>query len=226
MQKTSMGEQLAWLLGGAIVVVGFMVWLGSRTPDTPQGQRDMSAVESMDHSWGPENAAVTIVEYSDLQCPACANYHPAFKQLRVTHADKIRFVYRHHPLYEIHPLADLASRATEAAHKQGKFWEMQDRIFTTQASWTALSVEQATDRFAAFAKELGMDEGRFRKDIVADDVAARVTRDMAMSNRAGVSGTPTFFINGSVASLPSNYASLRSLIDGLLTTTSSSTPTK
>lgn len=224
--KTSTWEHAAWLLGGVIVVVGFMVWLGSNTAKTPQGQRDVSGIEAMDHSWGPENAAVTIVEYSDLQCPACAAYHPAIKQLRVTHADTVRFVYRHHPLYDIHPLADLASRATEAAHAQGKFWEMQDRLFATQASWTSLSSSDATNRFATYARELGMDEDRFRKDLISDAVASRITRDMLLSSRAGVSGTPTFFINGSLVSLPSNYASLRSIIDGLLNPATGTTSTK
>lgn len=216
MQKSSSLVHGAWLLAGVVVVIGLMVWLGSRNSAGETGKRDTSSVESVDHTWGPADAKITIVEYSDFQCPACASYHPAIKQLQATHADKVRFVYRHHPLYDMHPLADLAARASEAAHTQGKFWEMQDKLFTTQGSWTQLSGSEATNRFASFARELGINEEQFRRDLVSNEITSRVTRDMSLSRRAGVTGTPTFFINGEVVQLSSNYATLRATIDSLL----------
>jgi protein-disulfide isomerase len=220
MKQRSFWEQTVWLFGGIIVVVGFMVWLGSRGPGVLQDARDASVVEERDHRWGPEAAALTLVVYSDLQCPACALYHPAFTQLRTSHADKIRFVYRHFPLSGIHPRADLASRAAEAAHLQGKFWEMHDMIFAAQRTWSPMAEEAATEQFVGMAKKLNMNEEQFRKDILSDAVVARVRRDILVGTKAGVSGTPTFFVNGSVVSLPSNYASLRSFIDERLATTS------
>lgn len=137
---------------------------------------------------GPAKADVTIVEYSDFQCPFCARVVPTLDQLRETYGDKVNLVYKHLPL-RIHPEAPGAAAAAEAARLQGKFWEMHDKIFAGQR-------ELSDAKYVEWAREIGLDAERFEKDRKSEAVRARIAKDEAEANRLGVSGTPAFFING------------------------------
>lgn len=137
---------------------------------------------------GPAKADVTIVEYSDFQCPFCARVVPTLDQLRETYGDRVKLVYKHLPL-RIHPEAPGAAAAAEAAGLQGKFWEMHDKIFAGQR-------ELSDAKYVEWARALGLDLERFEKDRRSEAVRARIAKDEAEANRLGVSGTPAFFING------------------------------
>ncbi|MEB2346487.1 MAG: DsbA family protein [Deltaproteobacteria bacterium] len=137
---------------------------------------------------GPAEAEVTIVEYSDFQCPFCARVVPTLDQLRETYGDRVKLVYKHLPL-RIHPEAPGAAAAAEAAGLQGKFWEMHDKIFANQR-------ELSDAKYVEWARALGLDLARFEKDRRSEAVRARIAKDEAEANRLGVSGTPAFFING------------------------------
>lgn len=142
-----------------------------------------------DHILGPENMSATLLEYGDYECPACGAAHPLVKAILENVGDRICFAFRHFPLSNVHPHAERAAEAAEAAAAQGDFWEMHDTLFENQ---DALDY----DDLAEYAAELGLDASRLIREVMADAYAARVREDFASGLRSGVNGTPTFFING------------------------------
>jgi protein-disulfide isomerase len=141
-----------------------------------------------DHVRGPDDALVTLVEYGDLECPYCGQAERTLRQLLADGGD-LRYVWRHLPLTDVHPHAEQAAEATEAAASQGKFWEMHDLLFDHQ---DALRLPELID----YAGELGLDTDRFSDDVRKQTGAARIAEDVDGADLSGVSGTPTFFING------------------------------
>jgi protein-disulfide isomerase len=143
---------------------------------------------------GNPQSKVVVVEYSDFQCPACRAYEPLLAQVVSLYADKVAFVYRQYPLYQIHPNADLGARASEAAGAQGKFWEMHNVLFAKQSEW---SVQPNAETFVlSYAKDLGVDVGKFKTDLSAETTKQAVADDYARGTASGVNGTPSFVING------------------------------
>jgi len=141
-----------------------------------------------DHYRGPVDAPVTVVEYGDFECPYCGQAEPAVRELLAGHGD-VRYVWRHLPLNDVHPHAQVAATAAEAAHKQGAFWEMHDLLLTNQG---ALELDDLT----GYASALGLDAERFAADVGRNLGAARIAEDVDSAELSGVSGTPTFFVNG------------------------------
>ncbi len=140
-----------------------------------------------DHIRGPEDAKVTLVEYGDFECPYCGRAESVIRELLAQDGD-VRYVWRHLPLNDVHPSAQIASEAAEAAAKQGKFWEMHDALLG-QDDLRVTALLQT-------ARELGLDTQRFMTDLREHTGAARVAEDVDSADLSGVSGTPTFFING------------------------------
>jgi Na+/H+ antiporter NhaA len=141
-----------------------------------------------DHIRGSADAKVTLVEYGDLECPFCGQAEPVIRELLGDFGD-LRYVWRHLPLNDVHPQAQLAAEAVEAASLQGRFWEMHDLLFTHQ---DRLRVPD----LIAYAGELGLDVDRFSADLRRHAGAARVAEDVDSADLSGVSGTPSFFVNG------------------------------
>jgi len=141
-------------------------------------------------SRGPENAPVTIVEFSDFQCPYCGREYPVVERLMKEYDGRVRLVFRHFPL-EFHPFAQKAAEAGACAADQGgeKFWKLHDRMFTNQQ-------KLAVDDLKGYAKELGLDSSRFEKCLDSGEKRALVEADEKAGQEAGVSGTPAFFVNG------------------------------
>jgi protein-disulfide isomerase len=143
-----------------------------------------------DHIRGPkEDALVTLVEYGDFECPYCGQAEPALRALMSQAGGELRFVFRHLPLTEVHPHAQAAAEAAEAAAQQGAFWEMHDMLMDHQGALTMRDLIR-------YAAELGLDTARFTADLRKHVGAARVAEDIDSADLATVSGTPTFFING------------------------------
>ncbi len=140
-----------------------------------------------DHIRGAMDATVTVVEYGDFQCPYCGMAEPAVRA--VLGESDVRFVWRHLPLPDVHPQAELAAQASEAAAEQGKFWEMHDLLLDRQEHLMKPDL-------LAYAEELGLDVPRFGKELYKHDHAGRVGQDVESADISGVSGTPTFFVNG------------------------------
>jgi Na+/H+ antiporter NhaA len=141
-----------------------------------------------DHLRGPKNAPVTVVEYGDFECPYCGRAEPAIRELLADFGD-VRYVWRHLPLTDVHPHAQLAAEAAEAAAAQGKFWEMHDTLLSHQD-------ELRPGDLIRYATDLGLDTGRFARDLRTHAYASHVAEDVDTADLATVSGTPTFFING------------------------------
>jgi protein-disulfide isomerase len=143
--------------------------------------------EDRDHTRGPAGASVTLVEYGDFQCPYCGQAEPVVREL-LGDAD-LRFVWRHLPLSDVHPQARMAAQAAEAAAAQGKFWEMHDLLLDHQDKLRILDLIR-------YAGELGLDGERFHNDLMEHLFDDRIAQDLDSADQSGVSGTPTFFING------------------------------
>jgi protein-disulfide isomerase len=146
-------------------------------------------VSERDHIQGPPTAPVTLVEYGDYECPYCGAAYLVVKYLQRQLRDDLRFVFRNFPLTEIHPHAEQAAEAADAAGAQGNYWEMHDRLFENQ---------QALDlpELIHYANEIGLDVPRFERDLATHAFEPRVLEDLISGARSGVNGTPTFFING------------------------------
>ncbi|MGI5202363.1 Na+/H+ antiporter NhaA [Spirillospora sp. CA-108201] len=141
-----------------------------------------------DHVRGPANAPVTVVEYGDFECPYCGRAEPVVRELLADHGD-VRYVWRHLPLNDIHPRAQLAAEAAEAAAAQGRFWEMHDLLLERQDALRPRDLLR-------HAGDIGLDVDRFRADLRRHTGAGRIAEDVDSADLSGVSGTPTFFVNG------------------------------
>jgi Na+/H+ antiporter NhaA len=142
-----------------------------------------------DHIRGAPDAPVTLVEYGDFECPYCGRAEPAIRELLSEWGDDLRYVFRHLPLSDVHPWAQLAAEAAEAAGAQGAFWEMYDVLLSHQGQLTPRSLRR-------YAQELGLDAERLAEELRRRTHAARVGEDVASADASGVSGTPSFFVNG------------------------------
>lgn len=160
------------------------------------------------HVRGNYNAAVTLVEFSDFQCPYCGSFHPTVTQILKDYGNKIRLVYKHFPL-SFHENAQKAAEASECASEQGKFWEMHDKMFENQQ---LLGLEQ----YKKWARELKLNGSKFDTCLDTSKYASKVQADFNEGAAKGVNGTPATFINGQLVSGALPYASIKQVIDQAL----------
>jgi protein-disulfide isomerase len=149
------------------------------------------------HIRGNPKALVTVEEFGDFQCPSCGVYYSELKKIENEFGDNLRVVFRERPLIPPHEHALLAAQAAEAAGLQGRFWEMHDKLYENQTTWSV-----ATDLvpiFVDYAKQIGLDPDRFMKDLNGEAVAARIFQDGKRAHVFNVNTTPTFFVNGKEA---------------------------
>ena len=208
---------------GVIAILGLvfgMMWWNQKleSSDIGVGPSNVEPTTAEDHVIGDiASAKATLVEYSDFQCPACAGYEPLVKEIIDTYEDQgLLFVYRHFPLSgHIHAIT--ASKVSIAADKQGKFWPMHHLIFEGQTKWSKQNPEQARETFLGYAKSLNLDMAKFALDIDSEETADRVQRDLQSGNKAGVAGTPTFYLNGKEVSART-IGEFKALIEASLNT--------
>jgi protein-disulfide isomerase len=156
-------------------------------PPPPQPTAARVPVRAEDPARGAAAAKVTLVLFSDFQCPFCANVDPTMRRVEETWPGAVRVVWKHRPL-SFHPQAMPAAEAAEAAHEQGRFWKMHDKLFANQKSL-------APDRFEAWAREAGLDVPRFKKAMENGPGRPRIAEDMRLASLVGAQGTPTIFVN-------------------------------
>ena len=149
----------------------------------------MPVTEGRDHLEGPPDAAVTLVEYGDYECPYCGAAYPVIKEVRARMGGRLRFVFRHFPVMTSHSRAEQAAEAAEAAASQGKFWQMHHLLYENQAHLRDPDLH-------AYAEKIGLDVEKFEGELARHVHATRVREDFMSGVRSGVSGTPTFYING------------------------------
>lgn len=145
--------------------------------------------QTRDHIQGPSDAPIALLEYGDYECPFCGEVQPIVKEIQSQLGDDLCFAFRHFPLTNVHSHAEHAAEAAEAAGKQRSFWPMHETLFANQH---ALDDES----LAEYAAALGLDEERLIEEVISGAYARRVREDFKMGVRAGVNGTPCFFING------------------------------
>lgn len=195
----------AWIIFAAVSVLllGGLVYLSG------QSKLDVSDVQANtiqepkeesgnigDHVYGDKESKVVLIEYGDFQCPGCGQAHPTVQQIKETYKDDIAFVFRNFPLTSIHPNALVAAASAEAAGKQGKYWEMHDKIFSMQSEWEQASVDDRAAIFEGYAKDLELDVTQFKQDATATTTTQKINYDIALGKKQGVSSTPTFYLNG------------------------------
>jgi protein-disulfide isomerase len=168
-------------------------------------------VNAIDHAVGPAHAPITVVEYGDFECPNCKQAVPALKLLLQQFPERIRIVFRHFPLEQVHPHALLAAQAAESAGAQGRFWEMHDVLFARQQHLTRKHLE-------AYAAELDLDRARFAADLDDEVYLQRVREHIAGGTASGARGTPTFFVNNRVQDVSFGLHALADRIQALLGT--------
>jgi protein-disulfide isomerase len=149
----------------------------------------MPVAEDRDHIQGPADAAVTLVQYGDYECPYCGEAYPIIKEVQARLGDSLRFVFRNFPITTSHPHAERAAEVAEAAAAQGKFWEMHDLLYENQR-------RLRDEDLHTYAERLGLDVELFDKEMADHAHAERVREDFMSGVRSGVNGTPTFYING------------------------------
>jgi protein-disulfide isomerase len=155
---------------------------------------------------GPAEAAVTIVEFSDFQCPYCSRVLPTLDRIQQSYGDKVRLVFRQFPLRSIHPQAQKAAEASLCAHDQQKFWEMHDAMFGD-------AKQLGIDQLKAKAASLGLDTEAFNECLDSSRHAEQVQGDVVAGSQAGVTGTPAMFVNGRFLSGAQPYEAIAKLID-------------
>lgn len=224
-------------VGIVAIVLGLMWYVGNSPVPQPGANISMPPLTASDWQEGPSTAPgaspalLTLVEYSDFQCPACALYYPLVKRLKGEYASTTIFVYRHFPLPQ-HLDAKLASYAAEAAGMQGKFFEMHDILFEKQKEWGIDTKVLPTDpsemtpamrsvlepKLIGYAKALGLDIAKFTLDMASKEVAERIEKATTEAKQIGVPATPTFFLNGRQLQFtsPNPYDEIKKLMDDTL----------
>jgi protein-disulfide isomerase len=149
----------------------------------------MPVDEGRDHIQGPADAAVTLVQYGDYECPYCGEAYPIVKEVQGRMGERLRFVFRNFPISTSHPHAEQAAEAAEAADAQSRFWDMHDLLYENQR-------RLRDEDLRVYAAQLELDLERFDKELAEHVHAARIHEDFMSGVRSGVNGTPTFYING------------------------------
>lgn len=207
---------ITWIVT-IVVIIGaifFMIKLAKNNSGPATTITTTEEITAQDHVLGNPSAPLVLVEYSDFQCPACAFYEPIISQITAEYPNKLAIVYRHFPLKSIHPNAEPAARASEAASLQDAFWPMHDLLFTNQTKWADLP--DPKKKFLIYAEDLGLDLVEFETDYASKAVADRVDSDYNASFALGLNSTPTFFLNGIKIQNPRSVQDLRTLIDSAL----------
>jgi len=189
-------------------VVAAEVDLGTAEP-APE-VAEVPAVSADDHIKGPENAKITLIEYSDFECPYCSKHNDTLNQIMEDYGDDVRLVFRHFPL-SFHPNAQSAAIASECAAEQGKFWQMHDKIFEANESGT-----MGIDAWKQAAQDMALDMIKFNDCLDTEKYADQITAQMQDALEAGVGGTPATFINGYMVSGALPYESFAQMIEAEL----------
>lgn len=178
----------------------------------PLPELPVRPVDDTDHVKGasPEDAEITIYEYSDFQCPGCGGMYPVLRAF-VDQFPNVRVVYRHFPL-DFHEHAGITAEASEAAAAEGKFWEMHDLLFTYQADWYFTTEEETTQALVKFAEDLSLDIDQFKNDLNSQTTINAVQADLSAALKAGLYYTPTFFLNGKLIENPRTKEEFRELL--------------
>ncbi len=211
-----MSGEVKMLLGLGVVcaiIIGVVVIFSGSTTPTTSGDKKDALVRANSNKIEVKDAKVTLVEFGDYQCPACGAAAPVIEKIINDYKGKMTFVFRHFPLPQ-HQNGKLGSEAAEAAGEQGKYWEMNDILYSRQIEWSESN--NAIDYFVKYAAELKLDTAKFKKSIVDYKFDEKIKADQTDGQTLGVNSTPTFFLNGEKIVGGQSYDTWKKKIDTLL----------
>ncbi|MFH1286912.1 MAG: thioredoxin domain-containing protein [Candidatus Magasanikbacteria bacterium] len=206
-------SSFGFIIAAVIAVVVVVIIMVKITADPGGGEYNATVAEVVETDWvrGGESPKVTLIEYSDFECSACASYQRIFSQVFKDFGDDVRLVYRHFPLRGIHEHAFSAAQAAEAAGIQGKFWEMHDILYSNQTAW--VNASEPKDLFVEYAERIGLDTDQFLKDFDLEEVAKGIEENEQQAQEQNFSGTPTIFLNGTQVKNIETYEDLKALVE-------------
>jgi len=207
-------NSIKWAIIFVIIAVAIYGMYKFLTAGIPNVTNSHDVITQEDNVKGNTNSSVTLIEYGDFQCPACATYHSLVSQIAQEYGGRIQIAFRNFPLRRIHSNAQISSQAAEAAGKQGKFWEMHDMLYVNQNEWAGERNPESI--FEEYAKALDLDVDIFTADLKSSEVEEKINRDIALGNAAGINSTPSFVVNGSLIKSPGSLEEFRTIIDGAL----------
>lgn len=200
-------NKVGWIIFSVIVVIvlgGLIAWARMTNPPIDVSGIDNNSIVAAndqngniaDHVTGNTSGDVIFLEYGDFQCPSCGGAFPGVNTLIEEYGDKVTFVFRNFPLTAIHPNARAAAAVAEAAGLQGKYWEMNHKLFEFQDEWSGLDANKRTTVFEGYATSLQLDIEKFKTDLTSKAVSDKIAFDMALGKSVGTQATPTFFLDG------------------------------
>lgn len=206
---------LGIIVGTVLLVIGAVFFMSRGGGATIEQTRVDPAVLSHADSWATGSATpkVTIVEFSDFQCPYCKDAEPVVESVMAKYPNEVRLIYRHYPLIQAHQFAMDAAVAAEAAGKQGAFWQYHNLLFKNQPN-SENPDSFKRDKFTEYAKQLGLNVDQFVKDFDSDTARQRVLTDRDEGDKIGINATPTFFVNGE--KVAKGFVDLESAVADLL----------
>lgn len=183
------------IIAVVLIVFGGILLFKDNKANAPSDSTSSSNVQPTNHTEGKGSTGVVLVEYGDYQCPFCGQYYPIVKQVQQKYNDQITFQFRNLPLLQIHQNAFAGARAAEAAALQNKFWEMHDKLYENQETWSASSNPLSV--FTTYAGQLGLNVDTFKKDFASSKVNDIINADIKEFGKTGQElSTPTFFLDG------------------------------
>ncbi|HSX37047.1 MAG TPA: thioredoxin domain-containing protein [Patescibacteria group bacterium] len=207
----------------AVVVIVVLALIGvfAFTGNKSNNSGGSSKGQLTNHVEGQGKASVTLVEYGDYECPFCGQYYPTVKQIEQQYDQLIHFQFRNFPLTSLHPNALAGARAAEAADLQGKFWQMHDTLYENQdpngkAGWVASS-DPLNQYFVSFAQQLGLNVTQFKTDFASDKVNNLIQADLGEANKLGLTGTPTFFVDGKQVQISNTAGDFQKVLNAEIT---------
>lgn len=202
-----MNKRFIGIVLAAVVIIAGFFWLTKPKADTPS-----NTVQPSNHIEGKGGKGVTLVEYGDFQCPACASYHPIVNAVVEKYKDDIYFQFRNFPLESLHQNARAGARAAEAANLQGKFWEMYDKLYENQKSWESAS--NPLSLYTQYAGQIGVkDITKFTDDYKSTEVNAVINADLKEGQKFNITGTPTFVLEGKKIENPTTIEAFYKVLD-------------
>ena len=177
-----------------VILVGVGCIAGIFMLSSHMAKKANEGVVITDHIKGSTSAKVVLTEYSDFQCPACGQFYPVLKKMMDTYGTELQLEYKHFPLSTIHQYAVLAAKAAESAGQQGQFWQMHDKLFENQNTWSKVATPQTY--FMQYAQELGLDMDQFKRQMRSSILADHIASQFDEARNSGLTGTPSFFLDG------------------------------
>lgn len=209
-----------------LVIVAVLIGVFAFTGKDDTSNKGSAKVGLSNHVRGEGKAGVTLVEYGDFECPFCQQYESTLEQVRQLYNEQIHFQFRNFPLTSVHPNAFAGARAAEAAALQGKFWEMHDALYSAN-NWQVWSTASSPSKyFEQYAQQLGLNVTQFKEDFGSDKVNAQVSADLGEANRLGLTGTPTFFLDGKQVQINNTLEDFKKILDAEIAKKSPQTTTQ